>query len=126
MARLRSSQYGFFLALAAVFLLTAGPWFPLLAAQSGNRTLIEICTASGLKTVALDQGGAKEHAPGKPNPHCPFCLVRAALALLPPPVAIPAPRDGFSAAAFAVERPFILPPASLIPGRSPRPPPVFS
>ncbi|TXH05318.1 MAG: DUF2946 domain-containing protein [Nevskiaceae bacterium] len=59
---------------------------PLLAAaqeQAGQRTLLELCTASGLKTVAVAADGKSLPKPAAQNP-CPFCLLTAAGAALPP------------------------------------------
>ena len=71
-----------FLLIALVFNALS----PLIAEaldRAGQRTLIELCTSTGLKEVAIDADGNTLPKPAMENP-CPFCLLAATGAALPP------------------------------------------
>jgi hypothetical protein len=71
-----------FLLLALVFNALS----PLIAAareHAGEPFTLELCTASGLKQVAVETGGKALPKPALRNP-CPFCLLAATGAALPP------------------------------------------
>lgn len=100
---------------------------PLLAAaqeRTGQRTLLQLCTAGGFKTVAVAADGKSLPQPAAQNP-CPFCLLAAVGAALPP--AAPAlAHVSLQADTQPAYRAPALPRLSHRPAAPPRGPPVLS
>ncbi|PTU32390.1 DUF2946 domain-containing protein [Stenotrophobium rhamnosiphilum] len=71
-----------FLLIALVF----NALTPLIAAaqdRAGKGSILEFCTASGLKQIAVNLDGKTLPSPDMQKNACPFCLLTAAQAALP-------------------------------------------
>lgn len=117
-------------ALLAVLFLVAGPYLPLLIKQATGAPLVEICTAQGLRLVALpgSEDSREKQSPGDDDRRlgksCPFCFARLLSFSTPGRVGLPVPSGtGFVLApltAFSVS----LRPVLLSFSHAPRAPPV--
>jgi hypothetical protein len=75
------------LAVFALFVQVLAPLSSALAFDAGTDGEFRvICTATGVKTVALGQNG--EPATPEQGISCPFCLIHAPAALVPPVAAL--------------------------------------
>jgi hypothetical protein len=76
---------------------------PLMAAEMGGGAMIEICSAEGLQTIMVDQGG--QPMDEEPCDHCPIGCISPAL--------VEAPRTDVAAdVAYPVQRRTWAPPAN--------------
>lgn len=76
----------FWVALAALVLQAAAPMLAQAAAELHGKTLVEVCTAYGVATVAID-GSEAPAAPADRAAHHAPCVLSALPALsLPPPL----------------------------------------
>jgi hypothetical protein len=88
------------LAIVALWFAALGPTVSHALAAAGQTTWVEVCTAQGMRFVAVadDGAGADAERPGSPAAHlehCPYCTL-GAHGMAPPPatVVLPAPSDG--------------------------------
>lgn len=85
----------FVVALCALLLQAAAPMLAQAAADAQGKTLFEVCTAYGVRTVAADGSLApagSEDSGSHAVQHAPCVLTALPLLTLPPPAAEPLPR----------------------------------
>lgn len=65
------------LAMAALLFGTFVPSLSTMLIDASGKTWVEVCTASGTQSVAVDAGDAPdESGQGLSGPHCPYCRLQ--------------------------------------------------
>ena len=121
-------RFGNIFAFFALLTLVSMPLTPALAsffAKAGQ--IIEICTTQGIKTIVFDENGVahEQDRPHDSAEHCPYCLGRFAVPLLPQTNILEAPDSLLGYTDFISAEPNITP-QDVYKTYRPRDPPAFS